>query len=228
MPNRFEIWSLARWRRRSAGSRRKCTRIPGLAGRSAPSGSEAWRTVTSPFFYKRRWNGLAPLPARSSSTGRPENRRARAGDRRGESALKESSGLRRRGPLDARIAGRAPPAFPWVRLVHADFADLDALREAAGGRRSTVRCWTSGSLPSRSTIRRAAFRSGGGSPRHAAGSGRRWADARPRSSGTTGKDLADLFYRFGEERFSRRIARTVVESRGEGSRSGRPPGSRNW
>ena len=32
------------------------------------------------------------------------------------------------------IAGRRLSAFPWVRLLRADFAELDALREAAGGR----------------------------------------------------------------------------------------------
>jgi len=37
-------------------------------------------------------------------------------------------------PSMLEIAGRRLSAFPWVRLVHADFADLDALREAAGGK----------------------------------------------------------------------------------------------
>ena len=37
-------------------------------------------------------------------------------------------------PSMLEIAGRPLSAFPWVRLVRADFADLDALREAAGGR----------------------------------------------------------------------------------------------
>ncbi|HLO09582.1 MAG TPA: 16S rRNA (cytosine(1402)-N(4))-methyltransferase, partial [Desulfobacteria bacterium] len=37
-------------------------------------------------------------------------------------------------PSMLEVAGRRLSAFPWVRLVRADFADLDALRETAGGR----------------------------------------------------------------------------------------------
>ena len=37
-------------------------------------------------------------------------------------------------PSMLEIAAPRLSAFPWVRLVRADFADLDALREAAGGR----------------------------------------------------------------------------------------------
>jgi len=76
-----------------------------------------------------------------------------------------------------------------------------------------VSCWISGSPPSSSTIPSAASRSGKRAARHAADPAG-GVQRRRRSCGTTReKDLADLIYRFGEERFSRRIARAVVERR---------------
>ena len=112
------------------------------------------------------------------------------------------------------IAGRRLSAFPWVRLVHADFADLDALREAAGGRTFDGVLLDLGisSLQLDDPARGFSFRVEGP------------LDMRrdPDSDGPTAaevlrdtreKDLADLFFQFGEERFSRRIARAVVERR---------------
>ncbi|MGB7630129.1 MAG: 16S rRNA (cytosine(1402)-N(4))-methyltransferase RsmH [Candidatus Deferrimicrobium sp.] len=112
------------------------------------------------------------------------------------------------------IAGRPLSAFPWVRLVHADFADLDALREAAGGRTFDGALLDLGisSLQLDDPARGFSFQvegpldmrrdQGGGGP-----------TAAEVLRETREKDLADLFYRFGEERFSRRIARAVVERR---------------
>ena len=42
------------------------------------------------------------------------------------------------------------------------------------------------------------------------------------------RDLADLFWNYGEERFSRRIARRIVETRAAESRSKRPTSSPSW
>jgi 16S rRNA (cytosine1402-N4)-methyltransferase len=105
-------------------------------------------------------------------------------------------------------------AFPWVRPVHADFSELDRLREAAGGRRFDGMLLDLGlSSPQLDDPSRGfSFRADGpldmrrdpeaGGP-----------DAREilRRAGET--ELADLFYRFGEERHSRRIARAIVERR---------------
>jgi len=101
-----------------------------------------------------------------------------------------SSGLRRRGPLDARDRRPRLSDFPWVRLVRADFADLDALRETAAGGRSTARCWTWGSPPSSSTTRRAASRSGWKVPSTCAGIRTAVGQRRPRSSGTRGRRIS--------------------------------------
>ncbi|MEK7365786.1 MAG: 16S rRNA (cytosine(1402)-N(4))-methyltransferase RsmH [Candidatus Deferrimicrobiota bacterium] len=117
-------------------------------------------------------------------------------------------------PSMLEIAGRPLSAFPWVRLVRADFADLDALREIAGGRTFDGALLDLGisSLQLDDPARGFSFRvegpldmrrdPGGGGPTAA----EILRDARE-------KDLADLLYRFGEERFSRRIARAVVERR---------------
>jgi 16S rRNA (cytosine1402-N4)-methyltransferase len=110
-------------------------------------------------------------------------------------------------------AGRLS-AFPWVRLVRSDFADLPALRDAAGGKRFDGVLLDLGisSLQLEDPARGFSFREDGP------------LDMRrdPERGGVTAEEilrdareeeLAGLFYRFGEERFSRRIARAVVERR---------------
>ncbi len=117
-------------------------------------------------------------------------------------------------PSMLEIAGRELEAFPWVRLVRADFADFGVLREAAGGRAFDGALLDLGisSLQLDDPARGFSFREEGplDMRRDPDGGGPTAAeilrDARE-------KELADLFYRFGEERFSRRIARAVVERR---------------
>jgi 16S rRNA (cytosine1402-N4)-methyltransferase len=117
-------------------------------------------------------------------------------------------------PSMLEIAGRRLSAFPWVRLVRADFADLDALREAAGGRTFDGALLDLGisSLQLDDPARGFSFRVEGPLDMR-----RDPDDAGPTAAellrDTREKDLADLIYRFGEERFSRRIARAVVERR---------------
>jgi 16S rRNA (cytosine1402-N4)-methyltransferase len=117
-------------------------------------------------------------------------------------------------PSMLEIAGRPLSAFPWVRLVHADFADLDALRETAGGRTFDGALLDLGisSLQLDDPARGFSFQVEGplDMRRDPDGGGPTAAEV---LRDTREKDLADLFYRFGEERFSRRIARAVVERR---------------
>jgi 16S rRNA (cytosine1402-N4)-methyltransferase len=118
---------------------------------------------------------------------------------------------------DPSMLGVAAPrlsAFPWVRLVHADFADLDALRETADGRTFDGVLLDLGisSLQLDDPERGFSFRAEGplDMRRDPDGGGPTAAEI---LRNTREKDLADLFFRFGEERFSRRIARAVVERR---------------
>lgn len=117
-------------------------------------------------------------------------------------------------PSMIEIAGRRLSAFPWVRLVHADFADLDALREVAGGRTFDGALLDLGisSLQLDDPARGLSFRVEGplDMRRDPDGGGPTAAEV---LRDTREKDLADLFFQFGEERFSRRIARAVVERR---------------
>ena len=117
-------------------------------------------------------------------------------------------------PSMLEIAGPRLSAFPWVRLVRADFADLDTLREAAGGRTFDGALLDLGisSLQLDDPARGFSFRVEGplDMRRDPNGGGPTAAEV---LRDTREKDLADLFYRFGEERFSRRIARAVVERR---------------
>lgn len=112
------------------------------------------------------------------------------------------------------IAGRRLAEFPWVRLVQADFADLDTLREAAGGRTFDGVLLDLGisSLQLDDPARGFSFRMDGplDMRRDPDGEGPTAAEI---LRDTREKDLADIFYQFGEERFSRRIARAVVERR---------------
>jgi 16S rRNA (cytosine1402-N4)-methyltransferase len=117
-------------------------------------------------------------------------------------------------PSMLEIAALRLSEFPWVRLVHADFADLDALREAAGGRTFDGALLDLGisSLQLDDPARGFSFRAEGplDMRRDPDGGGPTAAEI---LRDTREKELADLIYRFGEERFSRRIARAVVERR---------------
>jgi 16S rRNA (cytosine1402-N4)-methyltransferase len=132
---------------------------------------------------------------------------------------------RRVGPEGILVCADADPAmlahagvklsgFDWVHLVRSDFADLAALRGAAEGRRFDGVLLDLGisSLQLDDPSRGFTFREEGP------------LDMRrdPEGGGPTAaeilrdcreKELADLFYQFGEERFSRRIARAIAERR---------------
>jgi 16S rRNA (cytosine1402-N4)-methyltransferase len=117
-------------------------------------------------------------------------------------------------PAMLAVASEGLSRFPWVRLVHADFSDFGRLREAAGGRPFDGALLDLGisSLQLDDPGRGFSFREDGPlDMRRDPGAGGPTAgeilrDARER-------ELADLFFRFGEERFSRRIARAVAERR---------------
>lgn len=111
-------------------------------------------------------------------------------------------------------AGERLTTFPHVRFVHADFSELDRLREAAGGRPFDGILLDLGisSLQLDDPSRGFSFQADGPlDMRRDRGSGNPSAGDIIR--GATEKELADIFYRFGEERFSRRIAREIVQRR---------------
>ncbi len=104
--------------------------------------------------------------------------------------------------------------YPQVRAVHADFADLDRLREAAGGRAFDGMLLDLGisSVQLDDPDRGFSFRADGPlDMRRDPGAGGPTAADILRRSGE--RELADIFYRYGEERFSRRIARAVADAR---------------
>ncbi|MCL5884391.1 MAG: 16S rRNA (cytosine(1402)-N(4))-methyltransferase RsmH [Deltaproteobacteria bacterium] len=104
--------------------------------------------------------------------------------------------------------------FPGVRLVLADFAELPRLREAAGGRAFDGILLDLGlsSIQLDDPTRGFSFREDGplDMRRDPASEGPTAAELLRRRSE---RELADIFYRLGEERFSRRIARAVVARR---------------
>ena len=107
-------------------------------------------------------------------------------------------------------------AFPCARLVHSDFSNIEKLREAVDGRPFDGMLLDLGisSLQIDDPSRGFSFREDGPlDMRRDTDSGA--PAARDILRRATGKELADIFYRFGEERFSRRIARAIVESRGK-------------
>jgi len=104
--------------------------------------------------------------------------------------------------------------FPWVRMVRSDYSDLARLREAAGGRMFDGMLLDLGiSSPQLDDPSRGfSFRSDGPlDMRRDPGSG--GPSAREILRRSTERELADIFFRFGEERFSRRIARILVAQR---------------
>jgi 16S rRNA (cytosine1402-N4)-methyltransferase len=112
------------------------------------------------------------------------------------------------------VAAERLSAFSCVRLVHANFSDLGRLREVAGWRPFDGALLDLGvsSLQLDDPGRGFSFREDGPlDMRRDPGSGGPTAGEILRDARE--KELADLFYRFGEERFSRRIARAVAERR---------------
>lgn len=117
-------------------------------------------------------------------------------------------------PSMLTIAAEKLAPFPWVRAVHSDFSDLASLREAAGGRRFDGMLLDLGisSFQLDDPSRGFTFREEGPLDMRRDPEGDRATAADILRDGRE-KELADLFYLFGEERFSRRIARAVVERR---------------
>jgi 16S rRNA (cytosine1402-N4)-methyltransferase len=132
---------------------------------------------------------------------------------------------RRIGPGGILVCADADPAmldvassrlrdYPWVRLVRADYSEFGTLREAAGGRTFDGMLLDLGisSLQLSDPSRGFSFREDGPlDMRRDPGS--RVPAARDLLRRAGEKELADLFFRFGEERFSRRIARAIVAAR---------------
>jgi 16S rRNA (cytosine1402-N4)-methyltransferase len=116
------------------------------------------------------------------------------------------------GMLD--VASARLRVYPGVRMVHADFSDFARLREAAGGRTFDGMLLDLGisSLQLSDPSRGFSFREDGpldmrrdpGAP---------VPTARNLLQRAKEKELADIFYRFGEERFSRRLAKAIVSQR---------------
>jgi 16S rRNA (cytosine1402-N4)-methyltransferase len=117
-------------------------------------------------------------------------------------------------PSMLAVASERLLAVPFARFVPADFSELETLREAADGRPFDGMLLDLGisSLQLDDPSRGLSFREDGPlDMRRDQGSG--GPDAREILRRTPEKELADIFYRFGEERFSRRIARAIVERR---------------
>ena len=117
-------------------------------------------------------------------------------------------------PSMLSMASERLRGFPRVRMVHSDYSDLPRLREAAGGRMFDGMLLDLGvSSPQLDDPSRGfSFRTD--SPldmRRDPGSG--GPAAREILRRSTERELADIFFRFGEERFSRRIARVLVAQR---------------
>ncbi len=129
------------------------------------------------------------------------------------------------GPAGLLVCADADPAmlsaasarlrrFPWVRMVHADFSDLEALAAAAGGRMFDGMLLDLGlSSPQLSDPSRGFSFLVDGPLDMRRDPGAKGPDAREVLLRSTERELADVFFRFGEERFSRRIARAIVERR---------------
>lgn len=117
-------------------------------------------------------------------------------------------------PAMLAVAAERLSAFPWIRAVRADFSELELLREVAGGRPFDGALLDLGisSLQLDDPERGFSFREEGPlDMRRDPGSGGPTAGEILRDARESA--LADLFYRYGEERFSRRIARAVAERR---------------
>ena len=117
-------------------------------------------------------------------------------------------------PAMLRTAADRLRDFPWVRPVQADFSDLGRLGEEAGGKRFDGILLDLGisSQQLDDPSRGFSFR-GDGPLDMRRDPGSRGADAREILRRAGEKELAEIFFRFGEERFSRRIARAIVARR---------------
>jgi 16S rRNA (cytosine1402-N4)-methyltransferase len=117
-------------------------------------------------------------------------------------------------PSMLSIASGRLRGFPWVRMVRSDYSDLARLREVAGGRMFDGMLLDLGISSPQLDDPSRGFSFRGDGPldmRRDPGSG--GPSAREILRRSTESELADIFFRFGEERFSRRIARVLVAQR---------------
>ena len=117
-------------------------------------------------------------------------------------------------PSMLSIASGRLRGFPWVRMVRSDYSDLSRLREVAGGRMFDGMLLDLGISSPQLDDPSRGFSFRGDGPldmRRDPGSG--GPSAREILRRSTERELADIFFRFGEERFSRRIARVLVAQR---------------
>lgn len=117
-------------------------------------------------------------------------------------------------PAMLAIAASRLQGFECVRPVHADFSDFERLAETAGGRKFDGMLLDVGisSMQLSDPSRGFSFQEDGPLDM------RRDPDARVPTARdilrrANEKELAGIFYRFGEERFSRRIARAIASQR---------------
>lgn len=117
-------------------------------------------------------------------------------------------------PAMLAIATRRLQGFECVRSIHADFSDFERLTETAGGRAFDGMLLDVGisSLQLSDPSRGFSFQEDGPLDMRR-DPGARVPTARDILRRANEKELADIFYRFGEERFSRRIARAIVSLR---------------
>ncbi|MGB3095723.1 MAG: 16S rRNA (cytosine(1402)-N(4))-methyltransferase RsmH [Candidatus Deferrimicrobiaceae bacterium] len=117
-------------------------------------------------------------------------------------------------PTMLTLASERLRRFPRAVMVHADFADLEVLREASGGRMFDGMLLDLGlSSPQLSDPSRGFSFQGDGPLDMRRDPGAGGTTAREILGRSTERELADIFFRFGEERFSRRIARALVTLR---------------
>lgn len=129
------------------------------------------------------------------------------------------------GPAGRVVCADADPAmlrraadrlrdFPWARPVHADFSDLARLREEAVGKAFDGILLDLGiSSPQLDDPARGFSFRGDGPLDMRRDPGAGGPDAREILRRSGEKEIADLLFRFGEERYSRRIARAIVARR---------------
>ncbi len=117
-------------------------------------------------------------------------------------------------PAMLSLASERLGRYSWVRMVHADYSDFGTLSAAADGRLFDGMMLDLGlSSPQLSDPSRGfSFRVDGPLDMRR-DPGAAGPDAREILRRASERELSDIFFRFGEERYSRRIARAIVERR---------------
>ncbi|MDA8123349.1 MAG: 16S rRNA (cytosine(1402)-N(4))-methyltransferase RsmH [Deltaproteobacteria bacterium] len=117
-------------------------------------------------------------------------------------------------PAMLAVAAGRLEGFECVRTAHSDFSDFETVKGAAGGRMFDGMLLDLGlsSIQLDDPSRGFSFREDGPLDMRR-DPGARAPTARDILRRATEKELADIFHRFGEERFSRRIARAIASQR---------------